>query len=98
MSRVGLTSTMSSEVIFARVEVARADNHRAVGIDLWPKSSQIDQLLIADADQRRQRHTMNVATRRCLIRIEVGVRIDPDHPYRPARTHHAGDRSHRQAM
>ena len=60
------------------IDIAHADQHGVLRRNLGRVAQHVRQLLRPHAQQRRQRHSVDVAARRGFGRIDVGVRVDPD--------------------
>src|SRR5947209_6236488 len=85
--RVRLHAELADDALLALVDVAQADEHHA---------RRVDRVLL---QREVHRHPVYVAGRRGQRRVDVAVRVDPDHPGRlAARPPDAGDRAHRDRV
>jgi hypothetical protein len=68
--------------LLAFVQIANADEHRVGGMDLWGSPADSGQLRRLAAEQRGERHAVDVAAQRRGGRVHVAVRVDPQEPHR----------------
>jgi hypothetical protein len=71
------------------VQVADADHHDLLGAQLGAGPPQVDQVGVAGAGEYGHRHAVDVARGRRVRRVEVAVRVHPDHAQRAVSAHAA---------
>ena len=102
LHREDVHARLTDDLLFAFVEIADADEDGVLGQHLRREAADPRQLGGLGAEQRRERHAVDVAAGRTRRRVHVAVRVDPDQADRlllPAdEIGRRGDRSGRQAV
>ena len=82
---------------FRRIHIADSDEHGILRRDLGRIPEDVAELFRAETEQRCERHAVHVAGRRCVRRVDVGVRVDPENAdllvLPPVELRDTGDRS-----
>ncbi len=90
------------QFLFIRIDRADADLAHRIRADHGRRTGHFGQFARTEAAQAGHRHSVDVARRRDLRGIEVGVRVQPQHPQLAtlvaAMARHGADRSDREAV
>src|SRR6266700_6704748 len=70
----------AQQLLLSRIEITSANDDNVVGVQLRSPATNMCQEWIAQSGQSGKDHAMNIARWSCHLRIEVGMRIDPDDP------------------
>src|SRR5579863_1585247 len=66
------------QLLFAIVNVTSADDHNFLHMKLGGPPTRISETTIAEARQRRQDHTVDVARRAGFVCIKIGMGVNPE--------------------
>ena len=88
----------TQQCLLVRVEIACANNGNRVFIYLWRPTVCMSKVFITDTCKSRENHAMNIAGRRGVARVEVGVGVDPDNANVLINFRNTGNRTERDTM
>ena len=78
LHREDVHAGVADDLLFAFVEIADADEHGVLGQHFRREAADPRQLGRLGAEQRRERHAVDVAAAERRGRVHVAVRVDPD--------------------
>ena len=96
--RVDADAALAHERALALVEGAHADEDDPLRVERRQRPRVARESLGIAAERRRQRHPVHVSTRARLGRVQVAVRVQPEHPARTVDRGEAAERPERDRV